>query len=142
LQPILKTDATVGPSVVLLLVAVGMGVLLSAARWLIFQEGLYRRHCLPEDMYKNFTSEKLQLHRTFAEEHYRYHQFYGGCFVSLLILAPAWVRDHWSLSCGRMAIAVSAFLLFGLLLERAAFDSYKKYIKKCTAIAEHKPILS
>jgi hypothetical protein len=138
-QPILKADATVGPSVVLLLVAVGMGVLLSAARWLIFEKGLYRKHCLTADQYRGLDSGKLTLFKTFAEEHYRYHQFYGGCFVALLILAPAWLRNHWSLSCGRMAGAIVGFLLLGLFLERAGSDAYHKYVDRCKAIAKGEP---
>jgi hypothetical protein len=50
LQPILKADATVGPSVVFLLIAVGMGLCLSAARFVLFERVLCRKHHLPPNV--------------------------------------------------------------------------------------------
>ena len=134
MQPVLKADTTVGPSIVLLLIAVGVGVWISAARWVLFEEWMYRKRRLPADMYKSFDSEKLTLHKTFAEEHYRYHQFYGGCAISLLILFAGWAHANWQWDA-HTAWVVVGFVFLEVLLERAASDTYGKYTDKCKAIA-------
>jgi hypothetical protein len=133
LQPMLKPDSNVGPSLILLLIAVGTGMCVSAARFFIFEKGLYRAHCLPPTLYQHMTSEKLALHKTLAEEHYRYHQFYGGCVVATLIFFTGWLRGHWAINCELGYVAIE-FVLLGALLERSAADSFKKYIEKCKAV--------
>jgi hypothetical protein len=131
----LKADATVGPSIMLLVVAVGMGVIVGAVRFFVFEKLIYREHCLPENLYRGFSEEKLTVHKALAEEHYRYHQFYGGCFVAGLIWLPGWLRGHWVLDC-RLVYVMIGFVLFELLLERSAADTFKKYVHKCNAITE------
>ncbi len=138
LQPMLRADAAVGPSLVLLVTAVGMGVIVGAVRFFIFEKLLYKKHCVPEDLYRGLSEEKLTLHKALAEEHYRYHQFYGGCFVAGLIWLPGWLLGHWVLNC-RLAYMILGFVLFELLLERSAADAFKKYVRKCKAIAEGNP---
>jgi len=134
LQPMLKADATVGPSLVLIIIAAGMGVILSAVRFFIFEKLLYRKHRLPENLYRGLGEDKLTVHKALAEEHYRYHQFYGGCFVAALVWLPAWVRGHWALDY-RLGYVALGFVLLELLLERSAADTFKKYVGKCNAIA-------
>lgn len=135
LQPMLKADATVGPSLVLVMIVVGIGVILSAVRFFIFEKLLYKKHCLPEDLYRGLSGEGLTIHKALAEEHYRYHQFYGGCFVAGLIWFPSLLHEHWVLGC-RLGYFLLLFVLFELLMERSAADTFKKYVKKCNAIAE------
>jgi hypothetical protein len=134
LQPIYKADTTAGPSIVLLLIAVGMGVCVSAARWLVFEELLFRTKRFTSDKYAGFNSAKLTLHKTFAEEHYRYHQFYGGCAICLLILFVGWSRQSWRCDWHTLWIVVG-FVLFEALLVTAARDTFCKYTDRCRNIA-------
>ncbi len=138
LQPVLTATATVGPSAVLLVVAVGMGLCISAARHFflvkLVYEQLLKQAKIPDNLYKSLTSDKLALHRALAEEHYRYHQFYGGCAVALLILFIGWlVHGHfkWSLE---LLYAAVGFTGAELLLERSANDCHGQYVGKCNAM--------
>ena len=135
LQPIVKADATVGPSVVFLLSAVGMGLCVSSARYFIFEKWLYRKRCLSPEMYKGLNADKLALHKSLAEEHYRYHQFYGGCAVSVLVLFIGWVHGQWPFGW-KVAYVTVGFLLCELLLERSASDCFGKYIDKCNEMGK------
>jgi hypothetical protein len=130
LQPMLNADASVGPSVMLFVIAVGIGVIVGAMRFFVFEKLLYRKYRLPEKLYRGLSEERLTLHKALAEEHYRYHQFYGGCFVAGLIWLPGWLRVHWVLDW-QLAYVMLGFVLFELLLERSAFDAFKKYVQKC-----------
>jgi hypothetical protein len=141
LQPILKADTTVGPSVVFLLVAVGVGLCLSAARYWALEKcayGLLGEKCLSDTLHRSLKPDQFTLLRAYAEEHYRYHQFYGGCCVAGLILFAGWWRGQWPFK-GAFAwntVYVSlGLVVFELLLERSSYDAFKKYVEKCNALA-------
>jgi len=126
LLPILKADTSVGPSFVFLVIAVGIGVCISGLRYFIFEKGIYRKAPLPPGTYHGMSGDELTLHKAIVDEHYRYHQFYGGCAVALLILFVGWLtHSHptWSQISGWSL----GFVAFGLLLERSACDSFTKY---------------
>jgi hypothetical protein len=134
LLPIVKADTSVGPSFIFLMVAIGVGVCISGLRYFIFEKGIYRKRCLLPTVYRGMGSEKLALVRAFADEHYRYHQFYGGCAVALSILFVGWLV-HAHPTSAQIVDRSLGFILFGLLLERSADDSFTKYIEKCRGIA-------
>jgi len=136
LQPIFDANTTAGPSILLLLIAVGMGVCVSAARWAVFEEFLFRSKKLKPETFANLTTEKLTLVRAFAEEHYRYHQFYGGCAICLLVLFGAWVRENWKCDWHTVWVLMG-FAVFEALLVAGAYDTYcVKYAPRCNSIAK------
>ncbi len=137
LQPIKKADATVGPSVVLLLIAVGVGLCLSAARYFVLQKRLYKKKSLSDAFNKTLTPEKLAVLRAYAEEHYRYHQFYGGCFIAVLILYTGWLHGQWPFkgAIPHALLVTAGFILLECLLERSSYDAFEQYIDKCNAQA-------
>src|SRR5947209_2391473 len=74
LQPVMKADTTVGPSVVFLLIAVGMGLCLNAVRFVLFENWLCKTHKFPENMFASLTKEgKLTTFKSIVDEHYRFH---------------------------------------------------------------------
>src|SRR4051812_10755026 len=96
LQPLVKADATVGPSAVFLLICVGMGLLLAAVRHFLFEKCLCREHRLPEGMFAKLVEEnRLSSFQAVVDQHYRYHQFYGGCAVAALVMFAGWIYSHW-----------------------------------------------
>jgi hypothetical protein len=139
LQPVLKADATVGPSVVFLSVAVGMGLCLSAIRSLIFEKFLCRKHAFPPTTFAALYKEnKLSAFKVIVDEHYRYHQFYGGCAVALLILFAGWCYHH-SVCDGQLVWLSIGFVMVELLLGNAARDSYIKYVDRGSIVVSEKP---
>ena len=91
--PALKAEANVGPSVILLLIALAVGLCVSALRFFLFEKLLCRKHKFPDDMFSKLAAERrLASFKAVVDEHYRYHQFYGGCSVAVLILYTGWLR--------------------------------------------------
>jgi hypothetical protein len=130
LQPVLKADASVGPSVVFLLIAVGMGLLVSALRFVLFERFLCRKHHLPANSFALLTAEgKLSSFKAVVDEHYRYHQFYGGCGVVTLALFAGWLRGHLELNW-RVACLSVGFVSLELLLVASGRDSFIKYVQR------------
>jgi len=133
--PAFKADANVGPSVILLLIALGVGLLVSALRFYLFEKLLCRNHKFPTDMFSKLAAEKkLESFKAVVDEHYRYHQFYGGCCVAVLILYAGWFR-HAVYNLDRRFILVSvAFILFEWLTIVTGMDAFVRYVQRGTTI--------
>ena len=137
LQPILKADTTLGPSAVFLVIAIGMGLCVSAARFFLFEKLLCKKHHLPPDLFALLNSEgKLRSFRAVVDEHYRYHQFYGGSAVAALISFFGWWHVHsWSLNRQTAYMSIGVFLL-EILLIASARDSLIQYVKRGCVIIQ------
>lgn len=130
LQPVMKADTTVGPSVVFLLIAVGMGLCLNAVRFLLFEKWFCKKHKFPETMFASLTKEgKLTTFKSLVDEHYRFHQFYGCCFVAALIFFGGWLRDHF-VRDWRILWVFVGFVVVEIVLGYASADTFEKYVKR------------
>jgi len=143
-QPIYASNAAVGPSVILLLIAVGMGLCLSAVRHFLIVLFLFKvvlgKEVMNKEMYKGLDTDKLAWHKTLAEEHYRYHQFYGGCAVAILIMFVGWVWNRpWSIDAHFVHIIIG-FILVEALFVISATDAHDQYVGKCKALISENPL--
>jgi hypothetical protein len=135
LQPALKAEASVGPSLILLLIALGVGLCISAMRFLVFEKLLCRKHCFPADMFAKLTIEnRLTSFKAVVDEHYRYHQFYGGCAVALAILYCGWLRQRWLVIDTSTIMLSIGFVAFEWLMTYAATDAFTRYVERSTTI--------
>jgi hypothetical protein len=139
LQPAASKDATLGPSFFLLLSSLTMGLLLSAFRFYLFEKLLCKRHSLSKEMFKELkAADKLTAFKAVVDEHYRYHQFYGGCAVALLILFPKWLWMTWStFSCLARFILIAAFVAFQIILVMTAKDAFVRYVERANNIVQN-----
>ena len=133
--PAFKADANVGPSVVLLLIALGVGLLVSAFRFFLFEKLICRKHTFPADMFSKLAAEKkLESFKAVVDEHYRYHQFYGGCAVAVLILYSGWFW-HAIHNVDLPFLLVSVvFILFEWLITVTGMDAFVRYVQRGTII--------
>jgi hypothetical protein len=131
LKPATSKDATIGPSFILLLCALTVGLLVGAARFYVFQRWICRKHQLQAEVFHNLTGEKLTAFKSAVDEHYRYHQFYGGCSIAVVFLFPRWLWMNWSsfTTCNR-AVLVGIFLAFEAFLVVTARDSFTQYTER------------
>ena len=135
LDPALKAEANVGPSVILLLIALGIGLCVSALRFFLFEKLLCRAHMFPADMFSKLAAEgRLTSFKAVVDEHYRYHQFYGGCAVAVLILYAGWLRHAFQNIDLRFLLVTVAFGLFEWLTVVTAKDAFARYVERGTII--------
>ena len=135
ISPVLKADTTVGPSVILLLIALAVGLCVSALRFFLFEKLLCRNHKFPPDMFSKLAAEgRLASFKSVVDEHYRYHQFYGGCAVAILILYTGWLRHAIDDIDLRFVLVSVAFGLFELLLIVTGKDAFVRYVQRGTII--------
>ena len=132
LKPALSPETTIGPSFFLLFCALTLGLLLSSARYFVFELWLCKAHKFPGTMFRELRKNgNLIAFTAVVEQHYRYHQFYGGCSLAMFILFPRWMCNHWSeLGCLKGWGFIAFFALFQAMVIQSARDAFIKYVTR------------
>jgi hypothetical protein len=124
-------DAGLGPSIIFLLAVLGVGLCINAFRHLVFEQLLCRKHTFPDEVFtKLVLHNRLAAFKTVVDEHYRYHQFYGGLAVTLLILYAGWCRENYSCLDSRFIALTLGFLALEWLLSDTAVKTYIQYVER------------
>jgi hypothetical protein len=135
LHKFLTADANAGLFFLVLLSALSLGLLLTPFRYYLYEYFQRQDDQLdPSEFHRLGQGEKLAAFRAAVDEHYRYHQFWGGMSLALPIMYSGWLRDSWASSSPTIALS---FLLFGVLelaTGLAAYDAFKKYITRARSI--------
>jgi hypothetical protein len=132
LQPTLSGSATFISGLIALLAALTVGLLISGVRFLIFEKLLCRKHRLDAGTFERLvSSERFSVFKAVVDEHYRYHQFWGGFFIALIPLYIGWLLQQGE-SPSHLAICstVLPFIAIELLAAYCAYDSYRKYVAR------------
>ncbi|MBZ5494459.1 MAG: hypothetical protein LAO76_26340 [Acidobacteriia bacterium] len=138
LQPATSKDATLGPSFFLLLSALTVGLLVGGIRFYVFQEWICRKHKLGHEMFKGLTGDRLTSFKAVVDEHYRYHQFYGGCAVAMPVMFAGWMRDKWTTAgSAHIIFWVGGFLLLEGFLIVTAQGCFVDYSGRSKVIVAH-----
>ena len=96
-----------------------------------------RDHKFPTDMFSKLTAEKkLESFKTVVDEHYRYHQFYGGCTVAVLILYTGSLRHAIHNVDLRFLLVSVSFILFEWLTIVTGMDAFVRYVQRGTIIVK------
>lgn len=132
LKPAASTDSTIGPSLFLLLSVLTAGLFLSAARFFLFERWLCKKHKLDPEMFKKLSgTDKLVAFTAVVEQHYRYHQFYGGCALAVLIAFPKWLWSRWDISsCFIIFCLILGFCILETMLVITARDAFIRYVER------------
>jgi hypothetical protein len=135
MTPALEAEANVGPSIILLLVALAVGLCVSALRFFVFETLLCRSHTFPPDMFSKLAAEgRLASFKAVVDEHYRYHQSYGGCAVAVVILYAGWLQQAIHDIGFRFFLVSAAFGLFEWLTIVTGRDALIRYVQRGTVI--------
>ena len=123
---------TVAGFLFVILWSIGLGVVVSGFRWVIFRRWLER------DIDITSLNEKNEpAFRSLVADHYQFYQFYSNSAVSVFFFFAIWVLTQpYS---GRMTLCVGIATLAGLwLLITCAHDSAGKYYKKSSQLLEER----
>jgi hypothetical protein len=108
----------------------------SVFRGLIFEKWLCSNHRLNSNLNKNLGDEaKLLAFRAAVDEHYRYHQFFGGMAVVLPILYVGWFNETWA-THGTLFLILTfwGFVLIELALGFKASEEYRALVDRSNSI--------
>ena len=135
----LTAQSNVGLFLMVVMAGIAAGLQVTALRWVVFECIICQRDRLrPSEFAALGSSEgKLAAFRAAVDEHYRYHQFWGGVSVVMPLLFVGWLKSTWaSLSFWQFCGALLAFAANEGLAVAAGITAYRNYITKARRILE------
>jgi len=135
LHKFLTTDANAGLFLLVLLTAISLGLLLSPFRYYLYERWLCKNYKLDTpDFSKLKQGGTLEAFRAAVDEYYRYHQFWGGMSIAMLIAYLGWLKNSWESDSISIALSFVLFFLIESVTVLAAVDAYKNYVTKTRPI--------
>lgn len=133
-----KAESNVGLFFLVVLIALTLGLQVSAVRWVIYEKWLCKSHRLEPEMFANLgTSDKLLAFKAAVEEGYRYHQFWGGISVVAPILFFGYLYLNYLDFSGKLiGLYIFIFLVVEIFTCVAARFAYVNYIARARKIME------
>jgi len=113
--------------------AVIISLELTLLRWILFELLLCKSIKFdPNDFHELGKDEKkLAAFRAVAEEHYRYHQFWGGMFFAIPVFYIGWLLQIWlTLGCLYKVSLIVALVLIEFITACGALKAFKNYITR------------
>jgi len=134
----LTSNSNIGLFLLVIAIALSLGLVVTVFRWFLFERWLCKSHCLNPFYFAQLSNDaKLVAFRAAIDEHYRYHQFWGGMTVILPVLYLGWLVNYWK--GGSLLLKALSFLVFiGIeyVLGRGAVAAYTIFIARAKSILE------
>lgn len=134
LQVVTGPSASIAALLVLVMQSLLLGLEVTLLRWLIFERLLGQSHSFTSKEFQKLSEpETLSAFHMVVEQHYRYHQFWGGLAVVIPIGAAGWLRSSPATLELKLA---GAALLFALecLTAAGALSALRLYVDRGKAI--------
>lgn len=128
-ETFLTAQSNVGLSILVLLAGLTVGLIVTVLRWGIFECGVSRKYSLGAAEFAKLDSDsKLASFRAAVDEHYRYHQFWGGMFVVFPFLFIGALKEYWSaMTDARVVLFFVALVIMEIITGVAAHVAFKNY---------------
>ena len=126
---ILAAKGDVALFLFVLLASLIVGLLVSVLRWLIFERCICAGKRIDVSLFSALEDDqKLAAFRAVADEHYRYHQFWGGMAIVLPLLFAGWCAESWPFES--WAASVIAFIVAEALAVVGAIFALVFYVTR------------
>ena len=138
----LSANSNIGLFLIVLLIALTIGLIAGVIQWLIFEELIFKKLYSKGDSLKpsdfkalGTDNAKLLAFRAAVDENYRYYQFYGGTTVIAPLFFCGLLHSEWdNLKIYAIIAWCLCFLLFEIIIGRAAIVAYNRYVKRAKFI--------
>ena len=110
-----------------------IGLQVTLLRWLLFERLLCKSVNFDSTDFEPLGKDekKLAAFRAVADEHYRYHQFWGGMFIVMPIFFIGWLVHSWStLHCFCRISSIVAFTIVEVVTAYGAVTAFKYYVTR------------
>jgi small basic protein len=129
----LTAESNVGLFFLLALAALIIGLQLTLVRWLLFERWFSPEVSLAPSEFAALKDDKiLAAFRAAVDEHYRYHQFWGGMAVVFPVSAVTAI--YQTRSCLSAIVFLCVFLAIEVVTWLAAREAYARYVVRARAI--------
>jgi hypothetical protein len=132
----LTAQSNVGLFLLVILVSLIIGLMVAAIRGLVFEHWVCRRDRLaPTDFARLAAEARLVAFRAAVDEHYRYHQFWGGMTIVLPASYIFWISESWMGMSPESAFVSLAIVAAGEGVSIwAAIVAYKTFVVRAREI--------
>lgn len=130
-------QSDVGLFLLVLLAALMLGLQITVVRWLIFERLISRRERLKSSDFSSLGKNETTLvaFRAAVDEHYRYHQFWGGMTVVIPFAYVGWIVESCDSLMGVVVLlSVAVFGAVEFVTAYAAAHAYQNYVKRAGPI--------
>jgi hypothetical protein len=131
----LSAESNVGLFLLVILIALIIGLIVTVLRWLIYEH--FRSDLLDAKDFAAIGSDEIKLaaFRAAVDEHYRYHQFWGGMTIVLPLFVIGWIINNWNTANFSKIIFISLLsILLEAVMAAAAVEAYKRYVSRARFI--------
>jgi hypothetical protein len=137
LKPAQDSQATVGPSVLVLLAGLVTGLLVNALRAPLFEDLICKDVSYePHFFQKIGAADRITTFRVFVDELFRYHQFYGGILIALIPMFSGWAWNNRRVYAPQtIGVVTLVFLLLEWTLFYNAKANYARFVNRVNELA-------
>jgi hypothetical protein len=127
----------VGPSVLVLLAGLMVGLVINAIRAILFENLICRKIGYEAHFFQKIgAADRIVTFRVFVDEHLRYHQFYGGIAIGMLLMFSGWIRtNRSSCSLNTLLIMAGSFLVIESAVIFNAIANYGRSVNRVNELA-------
>ncbi len=133
----LTTQSNFGLFLLVIAASIIIGLQVTLVRWFIFEFWLCRSYDLDQSYFENLgiDEKKMTAFKAVVDEHYRYHQFWGGMAVIIPIFGSGWLITGWSkLMLFQVVLSIVGLILIEILTGWAAVVAYRLYVIRAKKI--------
>jgi hypothetical protein len=131
----LEAESNIGLFLFVIVCSLIAGLEISIFRWILFERWLCRKSQLDRTKFAHLgVDAKLTAFRAAVDEHYRYHQFWGGMAVAIPFIGLGLIKDV-SAVCEQMGLGCG-FLLVEIVTIFAGCSAFQNYVDRATHILE------
>jgi hypothetical protein len=134
LQSFKTAQSSIGLFFFVALIALIIGVEMTALRWAVFELLLCRGNRLMPEDFAGMTSDKAAAFNVAIDENYRYHQFFGAMTILLPILGISLAWKFGLPTIGLTFCWIAAFIIVEAITIGAAVEAYKRYVARARRI--------
>jgi hypothetical protein len=132
----LEAQSNVGSFLLVVVCSLTMGLEMSILRWILFEKWLCKHKKLDLAKFAHLGAEaKLTGFRAAVDEHYRYHQFWGGMAVVIPCIGIGMVNESGGSVPQKLELGI-AFLIAEIVTVIAAQSAFHNYIDRAAYILE------
>lgn len=133
---LLSANSDAGLFLLVVLAGLALGLQVTLFRWVLFERWVCKGLHIDPKAFENLSEEsKLLAFKAVVDEHYRYHQFWGGMFLVHFILYPGMVCEFWTTRLS-FFISLAVFIGAQIVLFMGTVASYKLYVIRAKKILE------
>jgi hypothetical protein len=132
----LVAESSVGSFLLVLICSLTAGLEVSIFRWILFEKVLCKSKKLDRTKFAHLSVEaKLTAFRAAVDEHYRYHQFWGGMAFAIPFIGVGIVNASSGSTREKSCLGI-AFLIVEVVTIIAARSAFNNYIDRAANILE------